>query len=285
MMNLAGYAVAVTVLSLMLSPVFFQGGKALAEVSLGRPLNRPLEWFANRAGGAGFHEFFVVTYLGFALLLLPPLADRLRADVLPQRTLLFGGRQWRAARTGALGFLIVLAVGVLLLAMPWTSWGYAWSIPVFVAAFALAFVFEWVFRGVLFGVMERLCRPVAVVVVTAVAFVLVRLLLSPPEFAHQDQESWSLGWQMIGKLLMGMVDGGFWVAVLLPWIGWGVLLGLARLRFESLWPPVFLHAGWLVVSGVCDPAAPGWISWGALCAGSGWAWFVRESRDAANEEN
>ena len=272
LIRLAVYAVVVTLLALWISPVVFQGGKALAEVSLGRPMIRPVAWFADWAGEAGFHEFFVLTFLGFSLLLLPLLADRLGASLWLERALCFGNRHWRVARSGALGFLLVIvAVGLLGLLRGMERDAAGWA-RLFVKAFALALVFEWVFRGVLFGLLEKRWRPVVVVAVSAAAFAGFRMVLPPPDFVYADPESWSLGWQMLAKLPGSVFSGGF---PLLLFAGWGVLLGILRLRDESLWSPVFLHAGWLVALGLSGSQNDAWISWGALCAGFAWLVFVR----------
>lgn len=281
LIKLAVYAAAVTLLAVWLSPVLFQGGMALVDVSLGRPMNRPMDWFANWADGAGFHQFFVLTFLGFSLLLLPPLVGRLGVGVLPGRILFIGGHQRKAVYSGLVGCLMVFVGGVLLAMLRGTGWEVKGGMWMLLNAVAVAFVFEWVFRGVVFGLLEKLWRSVVVVGVSAAVFVGFRLILPPPDFTYADPESWTLGWQMIGKIPAHGVGNAFSVFALM---GWGVLLGLVRLRHESLWLPVFLHAAWLVAVGLFDPSAWVWISWGALCAGFAWFRFVRK-RHASAEEN
>lgn len=281
LIKLAVYAAAVTLLAVCISPVVFQGGKALAEVSLGRPTNRAMDWFANWANGAGFHEFFVLTFLGFSVLLLPLLVDRIGVAVVPARALFCGNGPWHAQRSGLLGFLMVFTAGSAVAWWCGGEWPAKGTIRVFLKACMLAFAFEWIFRGMLFGMLEKLWGSVMVVALSAATFAGFRLILPPPDFTYGDPESWTLGWQMIGKLAWHFPATAFTV---LPLLGWGVLLGLARLRDQSLWPPVFLHAGWLVAAGIFHVPACGWISWGALCAGFGWFWFVRVRR-VSDEEN
>jgi len=279
--KLAGYAAAVTLLAVWLSPVAFQGGKALAEVSLDRPTNRMVDEFARWAEGAGFPGFFVLTFLGFSLLLLPPVAKRLWPGVLPARSLFVGGHQWRVVCDGVRGFGVVLGAGVVVALLRGAGWhvdGWSWVIA---SAFGMAWAFEWVFRGVVFGVLEKMCRPAVVVGVSALVFTGFRLILPPPDFVYGDPESWTLGWQMLKRLPGYGLENA---CAVLSLFGWGVLLGIARLTDRSLWSPFFLHAGWLVAIGWFDGAVGGWISWATFCAGLGWVSFVRK-RHAMGESD
>ncbi len=269
LIRLAAYAAGVFLLAVVISPLFFQGGKALVEVSRDKETNPFIEWFANWADRAGFGDFFVLTFFGCVLVMLPVLLDRIGSRWLPARDVFAGPRQREELRRGWVGFAVVLlaggACGLALGGRP------GLSLMLLVQAIVIALVSEWFFRGVLFGLLEKRCRPWHGVLIAAFVFAGFRWVIPPPPFAYADEESWSLGWQMLAKL----PGHGFenWIALLsLP--AWGVLLGVVRMRTVSLWPPVLLHSAWLVSAGAFEFNVYGAVAWSALCAGFAWWCFV-----------
>jgi len=274
LIRLAVCAVAWLVMTVVISPVLFQGGKALAEVSFGRETNRPIEWFAGWAEWSGFPAFFVLTFFLIGLFGLPFAVTWFDRGILPRGSLFSGAHQRGALGFGAMGFLIVVAVG----SVATLGVGMSWKVSSFFTVFAVALACEWMFRGVLYGQLEEVVRPWTAVVLSAAVFAGFRMILPPPDFIYANPESWTLGWQMLGRLPASLVTGAFDV---LACLGWGVLFAWVLRRFQSLWPGVLLHAGWLLVSGYPVGSTATVASWSALCAGFGWLWFVgvRHAKD------
>ena len=292
--RLAVYTVGVPVSALGLSPVFYQGGKALAEVAQARAANRVLEWLARVADDADFHGVFVIAFLLLALVMLLPLHDATGGRVF--RSIGMGSGRRMVSRGG--WFFTAAVMGGLL--VPVGLWGAGlWR---FAAGFAMmpvlgavlsavvaAFVFEWFFRGVMHGVVERGgVRWFAVLLVPAVVFTGYRLLFLPlpgGEFGFVRNESWFLGWEMVGIMSARLLDPVVFVAVVLPVFGWGVLLGVVRRATGGIWLPSCMHAGWLCADrvfamGSTDVGSgPVWICWCALGV-SILMWVIRNPRDA-----
>lgn len=278
LIRLVVYAAILLVLTVVFSPVLFQGGKALAEVSSGRETNLLIDWFARWADDASFPGFFVLTLLGILMFCLPYLVAKFHPDVLPPGEWLVGAHQGNALASGMVGFMVVAMVGLL----PMSSLPMSWSVSEFVLVFAVAFASEWFFRGFMMGLIERLGHPVVAVVLSAAVFAGTRMLLPPPDFTYADAESWTLGWEMLRKLPGYLLTYG--APLVFAVFGWGLLLAMVRRHFDSLWPGVCVHAAWLLASGFPDASAPAVPSWCALCAGL--AWFVlvrmRHARNAVD---
>ena len=81
------HAAASVLLGAWISPLLYNMGKGLAEVSEGKQTNGPLEWLAGVCRTADFPAFFAASLLLAAAILLLPLIQWLR-----------GGRQPEAAR-------------------------------------------------------------------------------------------------------------------------------------------------------------------------------------------
>jgi len=254
---LAGYFSGVVLIAILISPVVFQAGKALAEVSLGRPTNPPLEWLARRADVMDFGMCFVATLASVALALLPLLVRGMGARLLPERSWFSTGKRSVAVRAGALGGCAALLAGLV---AGWLAGGdgksIAFTLRALAAAVVAAAAYEWMFRGV----WLRVFSPGLAVGTSVLAFAVARVMLTPPDFSYADEESWTLGFQMV-RMMSG--SGDFWIGAALPAVGWGLLLAWTRVRFASLWTPLMLHAGWLVAAGWCG-AGQGWIAWAAL---------------------
>ena len=292
-MRLAVYAVVVPLLALGLAPVLYQAGKVMVEVSEGRETNFLVEWLAPLAAGVEFHEIFVLMLLGLAVVLLLPLYDVTGGRLF--RGIGMGAGMWR----GGVVFLVTALAGVLagagMLISETRGISDDFGIVLLLRALAVgllgALAFEWFFRGVLFGALGRVWPPVGVVLVTALVFTLFRLLLLPMHggFNFVSRESWGLGWEMLGMLLARSLEPAGFAAVVLPVFGWGVVLGVARLRTGGIWLPFCMHAGWLCVDRVFAMGStfsgrdPAWICWCALGA-SVLIWALMKSEPEPNDD-
>ncbi len=290
-MKVAGATLAVPVAALGVAPVVYQAGKALAEVSRGRATNRFLDGFADWARQAGFHDVFVPVFAGLAMLAVVVLHEwtggRATRVIAIRGSGGVPGAGWRLFAAVAAAAAGLLAGGVVLLAGGAgvaEDGGLARLAVALAGAVGAAFLTEWFFRGVLFGQLERVMPGLAVAGVTAVAFAGMRLLLWPPVdgFEFECPESWRLGWEMCGLLAARLLEPGCFVAVVLPVFGWGLLLGLVRLRTGGIRTPFCLHAGWLCVDRMFAMGAGftatqlAWVCWCALAAAvMVWVWMNR----------
>ncbi len=297
--KLGVYALLVVAASASLSAVVFQGGKALAEIGLNRPTNRPLEWFARWSADAAFHDFFTVVLMAVAVLMMLPLLDWLSTPC-SGRGVAAGGSgaqrlRWdrRGLVWGCGGFFLCVAAGLggggLLL--PGQSFelretvGGGRLVAAVVAAMMAAVVFEWIFRGVVMGVLLRASSAAVALGVSAMAFAVFRQLVPAHPGEFRDLESWWLGWELLGQHAARWGDFGFLVSSVLPLVIFGCVAGYARWRTASLTLPIFLHAGWLCAGAMFEaftetaeglshpmqlPTVPGYgpafIAWASLVA-------------------
>ena len=192
------YAAASVVLGAWVSPLFYNAGKALAEVSSTKQTNVLLEWFAGLCRAADFPKFFVASLILVAVVLFLPFVEWLQggrgrdgAANRPWRMRLpdgarpmEGGQRLRknpdALRHALRGFLVVTVLFLLIGGVLITAGVLEWRSPgggilkmlAKTAAFAvgLAVLQEIVFRGIAMGIFLRAMRPAAALGMSAVLF-------------------------------------------------------------------------------------------------------------------
>jgi len=220
-----------------------------------------LFWAAQRLAAHGifpalatfdFESFFHRALMLGALLFLWPFLRSLRIKG-PRDLGLVRNRHW--LRDLALGFLIsglpVLCCEIFLInrGIYTMKAGWAWTAigEVALSATIVPLLEEALFRGLFLGVLLRTGRPVAATLVSAALFSIVHFLKAP------DQTTTSVRWNS-GFISLAhsfdqfsepmLVLAGFTTLFLI-----GVILAHARLRTQSLWLPIGLHAGWILGSG------------------------------------
>lgn len=205
-----------------------------------------------------FEAFFHRALMLGALLFLWPFLRWLRIKS-PRDLGLARNRHW--ARDLAIGFLIsalpVLCYEVFLVARGIYTMraGSAWNAvgEVALTAAIVPLIEETLFRGLFLGVLLRGTRPLTATLLSSGIFSIVHFLKAP------DQTTTSVGWTSGFISLAHSFDqfaepmlllAGFTTLFLI-----GVILAHARLRTQSLWLPIGLHAGWILASGVFNKIA------------------------------
>ncbi|HEX7260491.1 MAG TPA: hypothetical protein VF258_01635, partial [Luteolibacter sp.] len=176
-----GFYAAVSVwLGAWISPLFYNAGKALAEVSSTKMTNGPLLWLAGRCSAADFPDFFEKSLLLVAAILFWPFIQSLRGGHLAEE----GQRLQRNPRglwqttAGFLGITVTFClmagilhqVGIFEWKNPGSLGGSKLVLKMFAGALALAIFQEILFRGIALGIFLRVMRPAAALVLAAVFF-------------------------------------------------------------------------------------------------------------------
>lgn len=266
------WALGSLVIGLWLTPVAFNGGKALSEISRSKDFNGAVNKIAAWSGAARLEDFFMVCWPVVALLLLLPLMEWLRLGGEGDRKgpwrirLPHGarapdsGQPMRANRWGLLqaltGFLATFGcftlIGYLMVragAFGWEGDAQAWHAELFFdigMALALAVLLEGFFRCAVLGVFLRAMKAPAAIAWAALMFGGVRYLLSGFGSAESIDGESLTAIHLTGIILGGGDLAARIIAVFLPWFAFGCVLGWARWRTASVWLPGGLLMGWLL---------------------------------------
>jgi membrane protease YdiL (CAAX protease family) len=252
------YAAATVLLGTWLSPLLYNAGKALAEVSAAKQTNGPLEWVAGLCRAADFPAFFVASLLMAALFFFHPLMRWLGGRwSLSQFGVQKNPRWLRQAALGfaawVLLFLVMAEALILTRQWLWISPGAAagnilmWG---FFGALALAIMQEWVFRGIVLGIFLRALRPAAAIGLSAALFALVHFLVPPLGMGVVDADAAGVGWELLRKVTAQFCDARVLVVSFAPLLALGAVLAYARWRTASLGLSIGLHAGWIFIHGI-----------------------------------
>jgi membrane protease YdiL (CAAX protease family) len=212
----------------------------------------PLYWAAQRFSPAlaqyDFESFFHRALLLGAIVFLWPL---LRASAIARPRDLGLTRNQHALRDVSLGFaaaaIPILLFAAVLLALD------VWSLRPAVAlgdvltrslsVVVVPFLEEPIFRGLVLGILLRSMGATAAALLSSAVFSILHFLKAPENTS--TVVSWSSGFASIANAFSQfgeplLVVSGFTTLFLLGWI-----LADARIRTESLWLPIGLHAGWI----------------------------------------
>ena len=223
----------------------------------GALLAPPLFWSARHVSPFfakfDFEDFFHRALLICAVAFLWPLLRALRIHSLRDLKL---DRNRHAVRDGIAGLLFasvpLLICAVLLIAtkifvlktvLPWSS-----VVGVVGATIAVPLIEELLFRGLLLGILLRDLRPILATLTTSAFFASLHFLKAPPNTA--EVVTWFSGFRSIANAFAQFTDPMMVLALFatLFLIGW--ILADARLRTRSLFLPIGLHSGWILVAGV-----------------------------------
>ncbi len=267
------WALGSLVVGLWLTPVAFNGGKALSELSASKDFNGVVNKLAAWSGAARLEDFFMICWPLVALFLLLPLVEWLKLGNgrseksawrirLPHWAATSGENgqaimpdRW-GPMNGLAGFLLTFGcfviIGVALVragSFTWTGSGEGWQDGLWLEvgwALMVAFVIEIFFRRVVLGIFLRAMDVTFAVGSAALMFAGIQLILSGfGNAAKVDGETLS-AFHLTGILF---TSGDFLqrvVVVFLPWFAFGCVLGWARWRTASLWLPTGLLTGWLL---------------------------------------
>jgi len=223
----------------------------------GALLAPPLFWSAWHASPFfakfGFESFFHRALLICAVAFLWPLLRSLRLHSFRDLQL---DRNRHAVRDVVAGtalaglplavcafFLIATSIFILKTVMPWSS-----LVGVLGAAIAVPLIEELFFRGLLLGILLRGLRPTLATLLTSAFFAILHFLKAPA--ATNEVVTWFSGFRSIANSFAQFADPMMVLALFatLFLIGW--ILADARLRTRSLFLPIGLHSGWILVAGV-----------------------------------
>lgn len=265
------YAAASIALGAWATPLLYNAGKALAEVSGSKTTNGPLEWLAERCRMADFPEFYVAAIGSAALLLFIPWADWIHAKrgsvsgLGPWKFRLpWGARAFSRGQAlhrnveglwhSCAGFMVVagllLSMGVALVPAGFFKMNHPGDSMLPLAgkllldAVLAAMVMEVMFRGVAMGIFLRGMRPAAALGMSAAFFAITCMLVLPAGRTVVDPDAAGTGFELLGVLASRLADWRGMLSGFCPLLALGGVLAYARWRTASLWMPIGLHAGW-----------------------------------------
>jgi uncharacterized protein len=272
-MKVWAWALGSLLLALWLTPIAYNGGKALAELSPAKDFNAFLDKVAAWGGAASLGDFFKIFWVLTALLLLLPLVEWLRLGVDREKGVPWTmrlphgvspgvsvGQPIRPNRWGLLqgltGFFLTFGCFVLI---GWTmiragAFGWAenageWREGLWLEiglAFFAALVIEGFFRCAVLGVFLRGMGVGMAIGMAALMFAGTHFIVSGFENARgvDGETLTALG---LAALVIGPVELLPRLLVFfMPWFAFGCLLGWARWRTASLWLPGGLLMGWIL---------------------------------------
>ena len=290
------YAAASVLLGAWISPLLYNAGKALAEVSVSKATNGPLQWLAKLCRVAEFPRFYEAGMLLAAVLLFFPwmewiharrgaaaeaggpwrmrLPDGARVSTHGQRLEENPRGKWHLCAGFLVAAGILLPMGVALapagfLTMRQPGAGFSGSVlRSLMAALALTTVMEVFFRGIAMGIFLRAMRPAAALGMSAAFFALVLSVIPPAGVNVADPEAARPGFELLRLVGMRFAEPGALLGSFMPLLALGGVLAFARWRSASLWLPAGLHAGWLfsknLLAELSAMPAQNWLSQGVV---------------------
>ncbi|MGJ8642985.1 MAG: CPBP family glutamic-type intramembrane protease [Luteolibacter sp.] len=267
------WALGSLVIALWSTPICYNGGKALSELSVTKDFNGLVNKVAAWCGAGEMGDYFKVCWPLAAILLLFPLMEWLRLGNerggkrvwsvrLPHGAAAEEGRgqpieanRWGPLH-GVAGFCLsfgcFLLIGYTLLkagSFRWAEDYGKWHEGLFFDigwALSLAVVMEVFFRRVLLGIFLRAMGVWAAIAVAAAMFGAVYFLMSGFAVAKSLDGEMLSAIELTGTLLAGGDLLMRIVTVFVPWFAFGCVLGWARWRTASVWLPASLLMGWLL---------------------------------------
>lgn len=266
------YAATSVLLGAWISPLLYNAGKALAEVSMCKTTNGPLEWLAKLCKTADFTHFYAAGILLAAVILFFPwmewihgrrgaavetggpwrlrLPDGARSSTRGQRL----EKNPRGISQCCAGFLVVaglllpmsvamMKAGHLTLKHPGSGLP-EMALRSLAVALLMATVMEVFFRGIVMGIFLRAMRPAAALGMSAAFFALVLWMIPASDIHVADPEAGQPGFELLRMAAMRLAEPGALSGGIMPLLALGAVLAYARWRSASLWLPVGLHAGW-----------------------------------------
>lgn len=252
------YFAFVLLFGALIAPALFNLGKGIA----GMRIVSEDGYLYKVLSGSDFKRYFNRAMLIAALVGLVPLFRSLkirRADLG-----MSPNPRWRShlviGFSVAAGLLLVmgagyLVVGVFELAPPANhrsaaEWGSRFDagtiFGIVSAAIAVPLLEEFFFRGAIFGLALRTVRPLGALFFVTFFFTIVHFLKPPDTTVLADADvTWGSGFWMVGQVFSKFGNPVFILSQFATLFAVGWILGLARLRTDSLWLSIGLHGGWV----------------------------------------
>lgn len=241
----------------LVAPPIFWGGQALATAGVS-------EWLA----GFPFYRVLSRCLQVSALVLLWP---GLRWIGLRGTSELGLRRNPLAVRDAVAGFLAAAPV-VLVLSAAYVAAGMFalraapdWSAMgrIVLTAAAVSGVEEVIFRGVVLGLCLRTLPRKGAIFVTSLLFAIVHFIKPAKTKLAPEAVHWWSGFSEAVRFSDGQPGGWLLVSGLVSLFVAGWILGSAAARTRSLWLPIGLHAGWVLMqqsfSLFLQPSVPGGV--------------------------
>lgn len=272
------YAVASVTLGAWITPLLYNAGKALAEVSSAKATNGFLKWLADICRATDFPQFYEAALLLAAMILFFPWMEWIHAR---RGDRVAGAGPWKirlpdGARMSArgqplqkdprglwhacAGFLLVggllLSMGVAMVPAGFFTLrnpdeGMAVvAVKTLLGTFVLAVIMEVFFRGVAMGVFLRAMRPASALGMSAALFALMISVIPAAGINVVDPDASGTGFEMLGIVVDSFADWQQLFGNFVPLLALGGVLAYARWRTKSLWLPIGLHTGWLFSKGM-----------------------------------
>lgn len=245
--RLLTYFAATLLLGALVAPILFWSAQRLAT-------NRSLSFLSQY----GFESFFHRALMISALVLLWPLLRWLRIRSWRDLGLAQNPHWLRDLLAGILFAAIpLLGCGALFVRLHVYSLREAISFPalasIFLRAAIVPVIEEFFFRGLILGILLRNGPRVMSILFTSAFFSILHFLKAPDETT--TDVVWTSGFVSIANSFSQfgqpmLLAAAFTTLFLLGWI-----LADARVRTQSLWLPVGLHAGWIFASGAFNKVA------------------------------
>jgi membrane protease YdiL (CAAX protease family) len=245
--RLLGYFAATILFGALAAPLLFWSAQGLAAHGIFPAL-----------AAFDFESFFHRALMLGALLLLWPFLRWLRIRSPRDLGLV---RNSHRIRDLAVGFLIsglpVLCCEIFLIRRGLYTMraGSAWMAigEVALSAAIVPLIEEALFRGLFLGVLLRGNKPWTATVLSAGIFSIVHFLKAPDQAMKTIR--WSAGFKSLAHSFDQFAEPTLLLAAFTTLFLIGVILAHARLRTQSLWLPIGLHAGWIFGSGAFNKIA------------------------------
>lgn len=290
------YAAASVLLGAWMSPLLYNAGKALAEISVCKATNGPLEWLAKLCRVAEFPRFYEAGILLAAFVLFFPwmewiharrgmvaeaagpwrmrLPDGARVSTRGQRLEKNPRGPWHLCAGFLVAAGLLLSIGVAMVPAGFLTMKHpggalpGMALRSLAMALFMATVMEVFFRGIVMGIFLRAMRPAAALGMSAAFFALVLSVMPPEGLNVKDPEAGRPGFEMLHLVAMRFAEPGALLGSFVPLLALGGVLAYARWRTASLWLPVGLHAGWWfsrsILGGLSAMPAQNWLLQGMV---------------------
>ncbi|MEM9080657.1 MAG: CPBP family intramembrane glutamic endopeptidase [Verrucomicrobiota bacterium] len=265
------FAAFAFLLAALLTPVIYNIGQFLAEITANKSINPLIDYLGKHARKADFARYFNRSLYLATLILLPLLLLSLDARkngffrngpwsfALPARSVASQlGQPLRQPKHRTLHLLggFFLAAGLLLLTgfllvrlefFQWVSEPKTAKILTnsLTTGAIVALIEEFLFRGILLGIFFRALRPVLAIVLLSLLFACLHFMQPPDGLSVSDPEAWTAGFEFLGLIASRFLSP---ISILFEFTTLfivGLILAATRFATASLWLPIGLHAGWV----------------------------------------
>ena len=234
----------------------------MAVVVLGALLAPPLYWAGQSLAAQGvlpflaafdFERFFHRSLLIAGLILLWPLFRSIQVRKLADLALVPNPRSKRDLLAGfLLAAIPLLCGGAILVALHvytprWTLTGSALA-KLLGSVAVVPLIEEGFFRGLLLGILLRSGRKYLAMFITSAVYSIVHFLKAPEQTS--PVVTWLSGFNSIAHSFHQFGDATLLLAAFTTLFVVGWILADARLRTNSLWLSIGLHAGWIFGNGI-----------------------------------